>query len=185
MDIYSRKIVSFEVYEQESGELAAALLQRAILTEKCFKPLVLHSDNGAPMKSFTFKAKLLELGIFPSYSRPRVSNDNPYSESMFRTLKYCPKWPNEFKNIEHAREWVSHFAYGYNEKHRHSKIKFVTPGQRHRGEDVDILDARKRLYQRAKKDKPLRWSSHTRDWNPSGPVPLNPCTKDEQAQTAA
>ena len=96
-DLFSRKIVGFEVYEQESGEHASALLQRTVLCEQCFNepiPVVLHSDNGAPMKSLTFKAKMEEMGIISSYSRPRVSNDNPYSEALFRSLKYCPMWPS-------------------------------------------------------------------------------------------
>lgn len=86
-DIFSRKIVGYEVHEQECGELASALVQRCVLQEKCFlEPLVLHSDNGAPMKSLTMKAKLEELGITSSFNRPRVSNVNPLSESLFRTL---------------------------------------------------------------------------------------------------
>ncbi|MEZ9340061.1 transposase [Vibrio splendidus] len=85
-DIYSRKIVGYEVYEHECGELASQLLQRTLMREQCFnQALVLHSDNGAPMKSLTFKAKMEELGITSSYSRPRVSDDNPYVESLFRT----------------------------------------------------------------------------------------------------
>lgn len=100
-DIYSRKIVGWEVHEQESGELAAQLLQRTVMREQCFqKPLVLHSDNGAPMKSVTLKAKMEELCITGSHSRPRVSNDNPYSESLFRTMKYSPRWSSEgFKEL--------------------------------------------------------------------------------------
>lgn len=90
-DIYSRKIVGWEVHKEESGKLAADLLQRTVMREQCFKkPLVLHSDNGAPMKSVTLKAKMESLNITGSHSRPRVSNDNPFSESLFRTLKYCP-----------------------------------------------------------------------------------------------
>ncbi|MNF68065.1 Integrase core domain protein [compost metagenome] len=86
-DIYSRKAVGWEVYEAESGEKAAALLQRSVTHEKCWQqPLVLHSDNGAPMKSVTLLTKMYDLGITPSRGRPRVSNDNPYSESLFRTL---------------------------------------------------------------------------------------------------
>jgi len=111
-DIYSRMIVGSEVYPEERGELAADLVQRAVISEKCCgQTLVLHSDNGAPMKSSTLLAKLYDLGITPSRGRPRVSNDNPYSESLFRTLKYCPQWPaKEFVNIDEARAWVSEFV---------------------------------------------------------------------------
>ena len=88
-DIYSRKAVGWEVHEQESGELGAGLLQRSVLSEQCLlNPPVLHSDNGAPMKSATMLQKMYDLGVTPSHSRPRVSDDNPYSESLFRTLKY-------------------------------------------------------------------------------------------------
>lgn len=90
-DVFSRYGVAWEVHEEESGENAAELMTKAVIKEQCFKkPLVLHSDNGAPMKSFTLRAKLQELSITTSFSRPRVSNDNPYSESLFRTLKYTP-----------------------------------------------------------------------------------------------
>lgn len=139
-DIYSRKGVGYEVHECEQGELAAELVQKTVIKEKCFKkPLVLHSDNGSPMKSQTLLEKLYELGITPSRSRPRVSNDNPFSEALFRTLKYCPKWPNRgFKSIDEARAWVNEFMEFYNNQHRHSQIRFVTPAQRHVGEDVEL-----------------------------------------------
>lgn len=108
LDIYSRKIVAWEVHETESGELARPLVERALLRERCWhNPPVLHSDNGAPMTSYTLKARLAELGIPMSYSRPRVSNDNPYSESLFRTVKYCPKWPAQgFTSLQAVREWM-------------------------------------------------------------------------------
>ena len=92
MDIYSRKIVAWEIHDAESGELARRLVDRALLREGCWhNPPVLHSDNGAPMTAYTLKARLAELGMLMSHSRPRVSNDNPYSESLFRTVKYCPE----------------------------------------------------------------------------------------------
>lgn len=175
-DIYSRKAVGWEVYEQESGELAADLLQRIVMKEQCFdKPPVLHSDNGAPMKSSTLLAKMYALGISPSRGRPRVSNDNPYSESLFRTLKYCPQWPADgFANIEAARGWVREFIAWYNDEHRHSRIRFVTPAQRHRGEDTAILQQRHALYEKAKQQRPERWSGNTRNWAQVGAVELNP-----------
>jgi len=116
-DIYSRKAVGWEVHEQECGERAAALMQRTVMAERCWgAPLVLHSDNGAPMKSLTLLAKLYELGVTPSRGRPRVSNDNPYSESLFRTLKYCPQWPAQgFADLDAARAWVRDFVAWYNE----------------------------------------------------------------------
>jgi len=179
-DIYSRKIVGWEVHESETGESAAALMQRTVIAERCFrKPLVLHSDNGSPMKSYTLQSKLADLGITPSHSRPRVSNDNAYSESLFRTLKYCPQWPSQgFASLNEARDWVSRFVTWYNNEHRHSQIKFVTPAQRHQGEDKTILEKRNRVYKMAKLSAPARWSGNTRNWSPIGDVSLNPEKED-------
>lgn len=175
-DIYSRKAVGWEVYEQECGASAAMLLQRAVLRESClYRPLVLHSDNGAPMKSATLLSKMYDLGVTPSRGRPRVSNDNPYSESLFRTLKYCPQWPKDgFVDLEAARVWVRDFVRWYNHEHRHSRIRFVTPVERHDGKDVEILAKRDALYRQARERRPERWSRDTRNWEPKGAVALNP-----------
>ena len=182
-DIYSRKIVGWDVYERESGEYAANVVARAVMTERCVRqPLILHADNGAPMKSCTLQVKLSDLGITPSHSRPRVSNDNAFTESLFRTLKYCPQWPSQgFASIEDAREWVTEFVQWYNEQHRHSKINFVTPAQRHRGEDHAILAKRHALYEHARAKHPERWSGQTRNWQPVGRVTLNPITTEKKA----
>ncbi len=182
-DIYSRKIVGWEVYDRESGDDAATLLERSVWTEQCVKSqLVLHSDNGAPMKSFTLRAKMQELGVVRSYSRPRVSNDNPYSESLFRTVKYHPRWPSEgFENLDAARIWVQTFVQWYNHQHRHSRIKFVTPAQRHIGEDIEILRKRDALYTKMKKSNPSRWSTTTRNWQHEPTVELNPKHHKEAA----
>jgi putative transposase len=176
LDIYSRKIVAWEVHETESGELARQLVERALLRERCWhNPPVLHSDNGAPMTSYTLKARLAELGMPMSYSRPRVSNDNPYSESLFRTVKYCPKWPAQgFTSLQAVREWMLVFEHAYNEQHLHSGINFVTPASRHRGEDLEQLAHRKAVYERAKNLNPRRWSGETRNCEATGPVSLNP-----------
>lgn len=176
MDIYSRKIVGHEVFEAENMNNSATLIQRAVLREKCaHKPLVLHADNGSAMKGSTLYAKLDSLGITPSHSRPRVSNDNAYSESLFRTCKYHPRFPtNGFNQIEDARQWVHHFVRWYNQEHRHSQIRYVTPAQRHAGQDVDILRTRHELYQQAQRANPARWSGQTRNWQPIGEVWLNP-----------
>lgn len=187
LDIYSRKIVGWEVHQREGGEEAAALIQRAVLAERCFgNPLVLHADNGSPMKAQTMQTKLYDLGIVPSHSRPRVSNDNPYSESLFRTLKYCPQWPSQgFESVEAARKWVDRFVYWYNEEHRHSQIRFVTPGQRHRGEDKQILRNREQVYAQAKERNPSRWSGQPRNWKPVDRVALNPERSREVTADAA
>lgn len=175
MDIFSRKVVGFEVHDRECGELAAELMQRCTLAEKPSGGFVLHSDNGAPMKSLTLQAKLVDLDILQSFSRPRVSNDNPYSESLFRTVKYCPEWPpNGFSSVEEAREWVLRFVRFYNQEHKHSKIDYVTPEQRHNGEHIEILARRKAVLEAHKAKHPARWSSKTRQCEPVATVALNP-----------
>lgn len=176
LDIYSRKIVAWEVHDKESGELASSLINRAVVAERCVnKPMVLHSDNGAPMTSHTFQSKLAYLGIIPSHSRPRVSNDNAFAESVFKTLKYCPQWPSQgFLTLEESRNWMLSFVRFYNQEHRHSSIRFVTPEQRHDGRDKAILEQRKRVYKKAREKNPLRWSGKCRNWEPVGSVALNP-----------
>lgn len=186
-DLYSRKGVGWEVHAQECGDKAAALLQRSVLNEQClYQPLVLHSDNGAPMKSVTLLSKMYDLGITPSRGRPRVSNDNAFSESLFRTLKYCPQWPhNGFASLDEARAWVRDFIRWYNTEHRHSRIRFVTPAERHRGQDHDVLARRDELYQQARVEHPERWSGNTRNWQPVGTVTLNPEKQDATQNKAA
>jgi putative transposase len=176
MDLYSRKIVGWEIHERESAEHAAQLIRKACLAEGITEQgLVLHSDNGSPMKGATMLATLQRLGVVPSFSRPSVSNDNPFSESLFGTMKYTPAFPSQpFASLGAAREWVHGFVHWYNEMHRHSGIRFVTPGQRHRGEDHAILGNRKVVYERAKQQRPERWSGDIRDWTPVGEVWLNP-----------
>ncbi|MCL1115622.1 IS3 family transposase, partial [Shewanella basaltis] len=183
IDIFSRKIVGWEVHDNESGEYAAELLERTLWAEKCVKQnVVLHSDNGSPMKSLTMQSKMLEMGVIGSRSRPGVSNDNPYSESLFRTVKYSHRWPSEgFKSLEDARVWVKDFADWYNNEHRHSRIKFVTPAQRHNGEDKAILEKRRELYKEAQENNPNRWSKGIRNWDEIGEVELNPENKKEAA----
>lgn len=175
-DIFSRFPVGWEVHEEETGELAAELVQRSVLAQRCAtRPLVLHSDNGAPMKSYSLKAKMEALGIVASHSRPRVSNDNPFSESLFRTLKYWPKWPRKgFASIDQARQWVKRFIHWYCHDHRHSGIRFVTPAQRHQGLDKSLLQRRHLVYQAARHAHPERWSGATRNWGWISYVQLNP-----------
>ena len=175
-DVFSRKITGAEVHEVENGELAAELVQRTVLREQCYRqPLVLHADNGAAMKSQTLQVKLTELNISPSHSRPRVSNDNAYVESLFKTLKYVPNWPSSgFESLDETRIWVNHFIRWYNEEHRHGGISYVTPSQRHKGEDIALLAQRDEVYRAAREAKPERWSKQTRNWQRKGVVMLNP-----------
>ena len=187
MDIYSRKIVGWEVHERESADLAAQLIRKACWAEGITQHgLVLHSDNGAPMKAQTMKAKLEELGVLPSYSRPRVSNDNAFVESLFRVLKYRPQWPSRgFASLDEARLWVDRFVRWYNTEHRHSKLRFVTPEQRHNGEDAVLLEQRKRVLEQAKQSMPSRWGTRpVRNCEPVGPTTLNPETELPMRQAA-
>lgn len=178
LDVYSRKIVGWEVHERECGIHASTLLQRTMLAEglqRQAQPLVLHSDNGSPMKSSTLLVTMQRLGVTPSRSRPRVSNDNPYAESIFRTFKYRPGYPVEgFADVTAARIWVQDFERWYNLEHRHSGLKFVTPAQRHRQEATDILVKRTELYEAARSRNPSRWSKKVRDWSLENSVWLNP-----------
>lgn len=178
LDIYSRNIVGWEVWVEETAENASQLIRRAVLAQNITMrdtPLVLHSDNGSPMKGSTMLETLYQLGITPSRSRPRVSNDNPYSESVFRTCKYCSSYPsNGFANLNDARAWVKEFVHWYNYKHHHSGIKFLTPHQRHYGLGETILENRHQLYEAAKANHPERWSRQTRNWSLSNEVWLNP-----------
>jgi hypothetical protein len=116
-------------------------------------------------------------GIAASRSRPSVSNDNPYSEALFRTLKYRPELPlKPFKDILAARHWVTDLVHRYNLEHRHSAIRFVTPEQRHAGLDISMLKNREELYAAARQSNPNRWSGSTRNWNRIDEVHLNPTT---------
>ncbi len=176
MDVFSRKIVGWEVYNSESADQAAMVFRKAHLSEAIVgNDLILHSDNGSPMKGATMLATLQKLGVMPSFSRPSVSDDNPYSEALFKTLKYYPGYPDKpFNSLEDARQWVLGFVHWYNETHRHSALRFVTPGQRHRGEDIKILAQRRALYEHSKTQHPERWSGATRNWKPEQIVHLNP-----------
>jgi putative transposase len=176
LDVYSRKIVGWQVHNEELSALAADLITDICYREGVLEQQVtLHSDNGSPMKGATMLATLQELGVVPSFSRPSVSNDNPYSESLFRTLKYRPEYPEQrFENLSAGRQWVKSFVGWYNKEHLHSGIKFVTPAQRHTGEDVAILINRKNVYQKAKSAHPERWSGKARNWDYIDEVNLNP-----------
>lgn len=177
LDVWSRKIVGFEVYDRESPDLASELVRRTCMREgiNASSVLVLHSDNGGPMKGATMLATLETLGVAASFSRPRVSDDNPFSESLFRTLKYRPEYPDRpFESLGQAREWVMEFVRWYNEEHRHSSIRFVTPAQRHDGSDLAILEHRQSIYERARRKHPERWTGQSRDWSHITTVELNP-----------
>ena len=176
LDLFSRKIVGWEVHDSESAANARELIERTVWRCGCIdRPLVLHGDNGSPLKGATVQAMLARLGITPSYSRPRVSDDNAFIESLFRTCKYMPDFPRRgFASLEIARRWVRDFVDGYNHHHLHRGIRFVTPAQRYCGDDIAILANRHAVYQAARERHPARWSGATRNWQPIAAVWLNP-----------
>ncbi len=186
VDLYSRKVVAWQVHAREDAEHAAALITEACYHERIDpEQLVLHSDNGGPMKGATLLATLQALGVTPSFSRPRVSNDNPYSESLFRTVKYRPWYPERpFASLAEARAWVERFVTWYNHEHRHSAIRFVTPHERHAGEDHKLLAQRDAVYRAARARRPERWSGCTRNWTPIGSVWLNRPNTRRQLSTS-
>jgi putative transposase len=176
IDVWSRKIVAATVFEEESMDLSARMFTRACFTHGV-KPegLVLHSDNGGPMKGSTMLATLQKLGVVPSFSRPMVSDDNPYSEALFRTMKYRSEYPSKpFENLAHAQGWVDAFVDWYNTRHLHSAIRFVSPDDRHYGREKNILANRQIIYEKARDHHPERWSRQTRNWKPVQFVWLNP-----------
>jgi len=190
MDVWSRKVVAWDVESSEDPKLAANLVGRACLRERIgqrrLQPLILHADNGNAMRAATLEVRLEELGVLRSFSRPRVSNDNPYSESLFRTIKYRPDYPRKpFTSKEQACLWVVDFVDWYNNRHRHSGIKFVTPHQRHNGEAVKICKHRGRVYEQARELHPRRWTRSTRCWRQPEVVWINPPSHPEDTETAS
>jgi len=182
LDIFSRKIVGWQVYAEENSALASEVL-RDLCHREGIQPnqVVLHSDNGGPMKGSTMLATLQGLGVMPSFSRPAVSNDNPYSESLFKTLKYRPAYPlKPFADLAAARQWVNGLVDWYNHEHRHSAIRFVTPAQRHAGLDGTLLEQRQAVYEAARTQHPQRWRGPTRNWQRIPVVHLNPDQIDAQ-----
>jgi putative transposase len=185
LDVWSRKIVGWAVQESESPDFAALLIREAAFREGVDpEGLVLHSDNGGPMKGATMVATLQWLGIVASLSRPGVPDDNPYSEALFRTVKYRPQYPDgPFDSLRGARDWVEQFVRWYNGEHRHSAIQFVAPAQRHSGQHLAILAARCEVYKEAKRERSNRWSGRTRNWTPLTEVVLNPsCDRRQRLQ---
>jgi len=183
-DIFSRMIVGWSIEEVESADHAGLLIDRICQEQGIAKgQLTLHSDNGGPMTGATMVATLERLGVIPSLSRPAVSDDNPYSESLFKTLKYRPSYPDRaFSSIDQARQWVSRFVRWYNTEHLHSAIRFVTPSSRHLGKDPAILAKRVTVYEKAKRLNPQRWSGPTRNWSPITEVFLNPKNHKSEIQ---
>jgi putative transposase len=140
LDVFSRKVVGHRVETIETAALAAALINDAVTVNRQ-RPEVLHADNGAPMRAGSTLQLAQALGITLSYSRPRVSDDNPYSESLFKTVKYHLDFPRRFRDIQHARDYMAAFYADYNANHRHSGLNYYTPDTVHEGK---VKQARQR-----------------------------------------
>jgi len=187
VDVWSRKIIGWDIRHEESAEHARDFLSLAIAAEGVDRgKLVLHADNGGPMKGSTLLATLQRLGVVPSFSRPSVSDDNPFSEALFRTLKYRPGFPRKpFQSLAEALRWVEGFVAWYNDEHLHSGIRYVTPSDRHPLRDSAILARRHAVYTAARRRTPTRWSGDTRDWTPVGDVFLNPIKRETRVAPLA
>lgn len=173
IDVWSRKIVGWEIHSEESEAHAREFFRRVAAAHDV-NGVRLHADNGNPMKGVTILVLFFSLGILPSYSRPRVSNDNPFSESLFKTLKYRPGYPRRFKDINHARRWFADFANWYNTEHRHSGIGYITPDDRHHGHTPFIMARRNDVLADARQLHPERWPNGQMKWQEYPVVYLNP-----------
>ncbi len=176
VDIYSRKIVGWQVHDSENSEYASQLLIHVCKQEGISsQQIILHSDNGSPMKGATMLYTMQQLCVIPSYSRPSVSNDNPYSESLFKTVKHCPGYSGRFASLTESRDWADKFVTWYNYEHKHSGISFVSPIERHKGKDRVLLNKRKSVYEQAMQQSPHRWAQKKiRCWKYINEVYLNP-----------
>jgi putative transposase len=172
IDIFSRKIVGWSVEESESPEYAKQLYQRILRNGKN-KPRFVHSDNGGPMKGLSLVAFLTEMQVGLSFSRPRVSDDNPFIESFFKTVKYHVTYPKCFPGIVPAREWFANFINWYNTVHLHSSLGYVTPQQKHNGEDLALFEKRQQILNAAASKYPERFVTGPRQVQPERVVTLN------------
>lgn len=158
LDLYSRYVVAWMIAGRENSALSKHLLAQAI-TRHGIEPgrLRVHQDRGAPMTARGFIDVLSELGVDPSHSRPRVSNDNAFSESQFKTLKYQPDFPGRFKSAEHARQWCTEFFDWYNHHHQHSGLALFTPADVFHGRVEQLASARQEVLNRAHAQNPERF----------------------------
>jgi putative transposase len=157
LDILSRKVIHWEVHPTETGELAKGFINHAIAANNGIRPSAVHADRGTSMTSQPVAALLANLGIDQSHSRPHVSNDNPYSEAHFKTLKYCPAFPGDFGSIQDARAFCVIFFRYYNTEHRHSGIGYHTPATVHDGTAVQIQARRAEVLDAAYAANPERF----------------------------
>ena len=179
IDIWDKSIIGWDIHEQESEDHAKDLFERTLREEK-YPQVSIHSDNGNPMKGISLLSLFYDLGIKNSFSRPRVSNDNPFIESFFGTMKTSVKYPGKFDSIHDARIWMADFVYWYNNHHRHSGNQYFTPSQMRDGSFIDLAESRNRTIFEAYKTKPERWSRKPRQWITSQTVVLNPSLNTQQ-----
>jgi transposase InsO family protein len=158
IDIFSRCVVHWEIHVRESGELAKAFIENAIRANGGIAPDTIHSDRGTSMTSISVTELLSDLGIIKSHSRPKVSNDNPYSEAAFKTLKYCPVFPEEFGSFADARSFCRRFFDYYNHEHYHSGIGLHTPFSVHIGTAQAIQDKRAATIEQFRAANPQRFT---------------------------
>ena len=172
-------MVAWDVDVRENAAIAADLVSRACLSERVSEsrkqPLILNADNGNALRAATLESRLRELGVLRSFSRTTVSNDNLYSESLFRTAKYRPEYPRKpFASKDQACQWVASFVDWYNEQQRHSGIKFVMPQQFHCSQAVEICRHRAVVYEQARQRNTRQWSRTIRCWRQPEMVWINP-----------
>ena len=153
--LYDRSIVAWMIFENESDEHSRELFEYACRKENAHPDFV-HSDNGNPMKGVTLVAVYYQLGIVPSFSRPRVSDDNPFIESFFKTLKYKCGYPRYFKDLNHTRSWFADFIHWYNFEHKHSGLQFITPMQKRMGLHFELFKNRNQVICKTRERNPLR-----------------------------
>ncbi|PPJ33468.1 hypothetical protein C5E41_02415, partial [Nocardia nova] len=159
IDIYSRYIVGVHVHTHESGVLATELMKEIFGVHGI--PQVVHADRGTSMTSKSVAALLADLEVTRSHSRPRVSNDNPFSEALFKTLKYGPEFPDRFRSLTHARQFMDSFAQWYNHEHRHTGLGLHTPADIHYGLAADKAADRTAVLADARARHPQRFGTTT------------------------
>lgn len=171
IDIFSRKVVGWRVEDREADHLAVEMFATAIAEHGA--PKVVHADSGAAMKSNLLRDHLTEHGIELSFNRPYTSNDNPFSEAGFRTMKYRPGYPKVFTDLDHARTYIAEYVPWYNEQHKHSGIALFSPAQVHDGSWEQVWHTRDAALQSYFETHPERFRQRPTTPTPAGTVGIN------------
>lgn len=182
IDVFSRKIVAWRVEEREDDDLAKEMFEKAFAQYDAV-PDIVHSDGGKVMTSKTLAVLFHDLGITTSRNRPRVSNDNPFSESLFKTAKYWPGYPRHFASLDQARQWAGHFVEHYNNQHRHSALEGHTPASIHDGTWIQIHHARQANLDQLYTANPARYARRPTVRKPDQFVSLNTRKTEHRLQT--